>query len=323
MASPPPQPCFVTKEIPGKGTGVVAVEDIQPGQLIIAEPPLFVVPWWVRHSLYPGKELDAALMRLLNDLSDEEEQSFYNLSDCKSRVGEEATEMGIWRTNNFALGRSHSKCSNGIFPKLSRFNHSCVPTAEFRWNEKQRRQEIRAIRSISTGQEICLCYFTTSILEAGKDERREYLRSRYGFDCDCEACQLSGETSEADDNLRGEVKALKSEIDELVYEWVDIEEVNAASADSKSSCDEDVVDQDYSRALILAKRRYTLMKDLGFKAVSIIDALNQIVDIARDMSDMETAVIYAQKGRSTAEMLYGRGSQEVLDWESVLSKCSN
>ena len=54
MASPPPQPCFVTKEIPGKGTGVVAVEDIQPGQLIIAEPPLFVVPWWVRHSLYPG-----------------------------------------------------------------------------------------------------------------------------------------------------------------------------------------------------------------------------------------------------------------------------
>ena len=171
----------------------------------------WIVQWWIFVCF--RKELDAALMRLLNDLSDEEEQSFYNLSDCKSRVGEEATEMGIWRTNNFALGRSHSKCSNGIFPKLSRFNHSCVPTAEFRWwvkhflhailsmcvnltslfrNEKQRRQEIRAIRSISTGQEICLCYFTTSILEAGKDERQEYLRSRYGFDCDCEACQLSG-----------------------------------------------------------------------------------------------------------------------------------
>ena len=43
---------------------------------------------------------------------------------------------------------------------------------------------------------------------------------------------------------------MKSEIDELVYEWVDIEEVNAASADSKSSCDEDVVDQDYSRCHI-------------------------------------------------------------------------
>ena len=43
---------------------------------------------------------------------------------------------------------------------------------------------------------------------------------------------------------------MKSEIDELVYEWVDIEEVNAAPADSKSSCDEDVVDQDYSRCHI-------------------------------------------------------------------------
>ena len=43
---------------------------------------------------------------------------------------------------------------------------------------------------------------------------------------------------------------MKSEIDELVYEWVDIEEVSTAPADSKSSCDEDVVDQDYSRCHI-------------------------------------------------------------------------
>merc|ERR1711990_1136063 len=46
-------PCFVTQEIPGKGTGVVAVRDIEPGHLIISEEPLFIVPWWVRHSMYP------------------------------------------------------------------------------------------------------------------------------------------------------------------------------------------------------------------------------------------------------------------------------
>ena len=138
------------------------------------------------------QELDKALMRLLDELTDEQEEAFYSLSDCKSEEGEEATEMGIWRTNNFALGRSHSKCSNGIFPKLSRFNHSCVPTAEFRWNERLKRQEIRAIRRIRVGQEICLCYFTTVMLEASKAERREYLQTRYGFVCECEACNLVG-----------------------------------------------------------------------------------------------------------------------------------
>ena len=44
---------FVTQEIPGKGVGVIAVKDIKPGEMIIAEEPLFVVPWWVRHSMYP------------------------------------------------------------------------------------------------------------------------------------------------------------------------------------------------------------------------------------------------------------------------------
>ena len=40
--------------LPGKGCGVVANRDISPGELIIAESPLILLPWWVRHSLFPG-----------------------------------------------------------------------------------------------------------------------------------------------------------------------------------------------------------------------------------------------------------------------------
>ena len=40
--------------LPGKGCGVVASRDIRPGELIIAESPLILLPWWVRHSLFPG-----------------------------------------------------------------------------------------------------------------------------------------------------------------------------------------------------------------------------------------------------------------------------
>ena len=117
---------------------------------------------------------------------------FYNLSDCKVEEGEQITELGIWKTNNFALGRSSSKSNNGIFPKLSRFNHSCVPSAEFRWNETLNRQEIRAIREIVPGEEITLCYFTVGIMELSKKGRQEYLRDHYRFTCACPACSLEG-----------------------------------------------------------------------------------------------------------------------------------
>ena len=106
--------------------------------------------------------------------------------------GEEPTELGIWRTNNFALGRSNNKSKNGIFPELSRFNHSCVPSAEFRWNEKLHRQEIRSIRNISPGEEITLCYFTLDIMAQSKKDRQDYLEGHYGFICDCIACSLKG-----------------------------------------------------------------------------------------------------------------------------------
>ena len=106
---------------------------------------------------YFRKELINNILKALDDLPDDAVEMFYNLSDCKVEEGEESTELGIWRTNNFALGRSNTRSKNGIFPRLSRFNHSCVPSAEFRWNEILNRQEIRAIRDIIPGEEITLC----------------------------------------------------------------------------------------------------------------------------------------------------------------------
>ena len=44
---------FVVREICGKGMSVIAIKDINAGELLIAEEPLFVIPWWIRHSMYP------------------------------------------------------------------------------------------------------------------------------------------------------------------------------------------------------------------------------------------------------------------------------
>ena len=39
---------FKEVELAGRGTGLVASCDLQPGVLLLAEPPLLTVPWWQR-----------------------------------------------------------------------------------------------------------------------------------------------------------------------------------------------------------------------------------------------------------------------------------
>ena len=45
---------FVSRQIDGKGIGVVSIKPIKRGEEIICEEPLLIIPWWLRHSLgYP------------------------------------------------------------------------------------------------------------------------------------------------------------------------------------------------------------------------------------------------------------------------------
>ena len=54
-------------------------------------------------------ELDEILCQFVDQLSEEKRQIFMSLSDCKvDENEEEKTELGIWRTNNFALGKNLS-----------------------------------------------------------------------------------------------------------------------------------------------------------------------------------------------------------------------
>ena len=42
---------FVSRQIDGKGIGVIAAKTIQESELIIREKPLLVIPWWVRQTV--------------------------------------------------------------------------------------------------------------------------------------------------------------------------------------------------------------------------------------------------------------------------------
>jgi len=91
----------------------------------------------------------------------------------------------IYGTNSF---------HNGIFIKMSRFNHSCIPNAEYFWNEDTETRDLRACRNIREGEQITISYLGVEMMD--RDERRHHLIVGYHFLCCCAACDISDEEME-------------------------------------------------------------------------------------------------------------------------------
>ena len=104
----------VTK-IDGKGLGVIGKNDLEPGTLIMEDTPLFTVPDHV-HTEDPS-ELDTYLTSSVSKLSQEDQEIFFSLADCKNEGLKKV--RGIYFTNCYTLGSSlHSPTA--MLPRLSR-----------------------------------------------------------------------------------------------------------------------------------------------------------------------------------------------------------
>jgi hypothetical protein len=65
--------------------------------------------------------------------------------------------------------------------------YSCSPNATYRWVLKDLMYELRALRPIKEGEEICITYVNN--LRA-RSVRQEHLQSSYIFTCRCSACSI-------------------------------------------------------------------------------------------------------------------------------------
>ena len=90
--------------------------------------------------------------------------------------------MAIYQCNSVPL-REYDKLrgkelGSGVFPTIARINHSCVPNAVFGELEPTEKDgdkaiELRAIKDISKGEEITVCYYTDVKEYGSKLKRKE------------------------------------------------------------------------------------------------------------------------------------------------------
>ena len=155
--------------MPGKGVGCVATSCLMPGHLLLRETPCLL--------LQPGQGARSCLL------------AFQNMSKCHQeqylKLGNMFTkEESDWSTtaaNDMAAMRSELAAApvtgltmndartiwqikltnsfhNGVCLRMSRFNHSCCPNAEYFWNPDTETRDVRVVRKVEQEQEVCLDY---------------------------------------------------------------------------------------------------------------------------------------------------------------------
>lgn len=191
---------ILIEDVPGKGKGVITRQYFSAGDVVLAERPLFT------QSITRS---NSTILEALSSRAPFERERFYQLHNCHgSRY---PTALGIFETNVLPCGSNdthgHVAQQGGVFLFAARFNSSCSPNVNNRWDPERGQVVFRALRDISPGEELCIGY---GKLLATRAERREELRRKFNFKCQCEVCALEGQALEESDERRTTLHELYS-----------------------------------------------------------------------------------------------------------------
>ncbi|TDL24145.1 SET domain-containing protein [Rickenella mellea] len=196
---PPPEsptpPPFSIQHVSGYGNGMVANRAIKTGETILFERPIVVYPSvFICHEDHPrGQwgELEDLYEAGFPALGETERSLYLELWNCKPLTGTLGNKiMGLARTNglNTTFTRSkHLPVYAGVFPTISRCNHSCGPNASAKFNEETMAMRLFSRRPIAPGEQIMISYVAPLMYAP----RQEELKRKYLFTCECNYCKPS------------------------------------------------------------------------------------------------------------------------------------
>ncbi|OIW28639.1 hypothetical protein CONLIGDRAFT_654819 [Coniochaeta ligniaria NRRL 30616] len=116
----------------------------------------------------------------------------------------------ILAPNAVSVQVTEEEAAMGLFLEFSRINHDCQPNALYRFSPKTLALEVFPYRTIQPGEEITVSYTPISMPH---NQRREYLRQVWGFDCSCSLCHSTDEAAISDsDHRRERVGELKQSV---------------------------------------------------------------------------------------------------------------
>lgn len=179
------EPRVTTEDHAEKGATLTAVKDIQRGETILEERPLYLL----HRSFEQSVAIHAAIVEEL--LPSRQQGVFFGLDDGDLTSGKDPLQA-IYDINAHSIsiaGSGHS----AIFDLSSRLSHSCSPNAVHRFDPARFSFTLTAMTTIRRGEEVTISYYPLEVLLLPRDERRAVIARHRGFLCACGACQPAGE----------------------------------------------------------------------------------------------------------------------------------
>lgn len=189
------------KDVPGKGSGLVATKKIPQGTRILCEEPVIRIPH--SYDQLGSETLQRYVHEQVNALTDQKREAFLALRNIYPYKNPIEQSIGIVSTN--ALPIDDGDTGAGIFLSASRINHACDNNAQKNWNENIKRHTVHALRDINEGEEITVYYLA---VHNSRGARQEALRAKFKFSCSCHLCSLPASQSQLNDEILAEIDRL-------------------------------------------------------------------------------------------------------------------
>jgi len=144
---------FEVVHLAGKGEGMIARKKLFPGDVVISEKPVVVVPQATFEDVEACEEF---LEKKVNRMSCEDRERMFSLTDkAVFEDGEKSSTpyCGLFYTNAMTWGKDAALC-----PGLARANHSCRANCEFVSRKDLGRIQLVASYVILPGEEITINY---------------------------------------------------------------------------------------------------------------------------------------------------------------------
>jgi hypothetical protein len=276
---------YILRDIPGKGKGLVASEDIAEGTRILSEKPVVTTP----DRQYSVEWLKEHISRQVEALNAHDRQSFLSLHNIYPSQEDYEQFLGIIRTNGLPIEANGT--AGGVFLEACRINHSCDNNAQKHWNQRIERHTVHALRKIPKGEEITINYLG---LDSSREVRRGKLQNKFGFLCACRLCFLPTTESQENDQHWKRI----DQLDDLVGQKCMV--------------------MDFSlQTLRYVDERVQLYNEQGPGNSGLPRAYLDAAQIAIANGDLARGRVFAEKAVEGWRIAYGSDSDEVIEYTAL------
>ena len=215
-------PPFGIQKIEGKGNGLVANRKICFGEIIFREKPLLVInnnasenyEDWCQYVVDKVEQLSSENKKVYTTLADN--PAFSKTSEMlfikfkKDYTEERLKYLRILRTNGINVDdQGDTTC---VYSRFSLINHSCDPNSMRNLEDGAEMEvTVTAARDIPKGEEILIKYFNQEAAGLIREKRRLKLLN-WGFQCNCDVCNLASDPLKVNEKLRETLQEAKEEL---------------------------------------------------------------------------------------------------------------